>query len=273
MTTIKRGKRDSHFTILKNDVLRDKRLSYKARGLLAYMLSFDDDWTFYTATLINHSEKDGKDSINTGLKELINFGYLIKEQKRDNEGRFDGTDWIVIESPTSDYPKSDFPFSDKSSADNPLLRSNNSKNNNIKNIEEEDYKRVEKSIKNLIVNEFEKHESTARMLFQVYKYLLDSKVHVLHLEKIIEYLSANKKQIIGEYIVQQHNACMRKIESKEGLYSYSKYFINGLKERIASQNELQTIETPDIFNKSFGIEELPQILTHDWLANKEEEAI
>lgn len=273
MATIKRGKRDSHFTILKNEVLRDKRLSYKARGLLAYMLSFDDDWTFYTATLINHSEKDGKDSINTGLKELINFGYLIKEQKRDNEGRFDGTDWIVIESPITDYPQADFPFTDKPFADNQRLRSNNSKNNNLKNIEEEDYKRAEKSIKNLIANEFEKNEQFARMLFQVYRYLLDSKVHILHLEKIIEYLTTHEKQLVGEYIVQQHNACMRKIESKEGLYSYSKYFINGLNERVASQNKLQIIETPDDFRKSFGIEELPKIPMHNWIESSKEEAI
>ena len=110
MTKIRRGKIDSHFTILPNEVLRDSRLSYKARGLLAYMLSFSEDWIFYTKKLTNDSEKDGRESVNTGIKELIKYGYLIKEQKRNSDGRFDTVEWVLFETPQTGFPVTDKPF-------------------------------------------------------------------------------------------------------------------------------------------------------------------
>ena len=83
MTKIKRAKKESYFTMLKNEVFRDERLSYKARGLLSYMLSMSEDWVFYTTSLVNASEKDGKQSVDTGLKELIKYGYLVREQREN----------------------------------------------------------------------------------------------------------------------------------------------------------------------------------------------
>jgi len=43
---IVRAKRKTNFTIIGNTGLKDKRLSLKAKGLLAYMLSLPDDWKF-----------------------------------------------------------------------------------------------------------------------------------------------------------------------------------------------------------------------------------
>lgn len=268
MATIKRGKRDSHFTILKNEVLRDKRLSYKARGLLAYMLPFDDEWTFYTATLINHSEKDGKDSINTGLKELINFGYLIKEQKRDNEGRFDGTEWIVIESPITDYPKADFPSAEKSSTENPQLRSNKLKNNNFKKEEEDTTNNIREDIYDKISFLYEKNKENGQKLLQIYHYLKNASADTEDIRKIIEYLSKNTQYLIAECIIKQHEACVFQSKTEEGLYDYEKYFLTGLKKRYKNQF-LENRENTNQFKKVFGIKELPKITMHNWAAEGE----
>ena len=58
-----------------NDFLEDKRLSWKAKGLMGYLLSLPDD-TDISVELISKSCKDGKSSIKAGLKELIAAGYI-----------------------------------------------------------------------------------------------------------------------------------------------------------------------------------------------------
>lgn len=138
MTRIKKAKTEKNFTVLKNETLRDNRLSYKARGLLACMLSMSDNWVFYVSDLVNRSSKDGKASVNSGLKELSNCGYLVREQQRTKDGKFSKTDWLLYDTPQEIFsiePLTDFPSSEKPLPEKPLtgnqpLRSNNNKNTN-----------------------------------------------------------------------------------------------------------------------------------------------
>lgn len=65
-------KRPSNFVMMDKTFLEDDRLSYKAKGLLAYLLSKPDDWKVIVGNLVN-SSKDGKASVYAGLKEL---GYM-----------------------------------------------------------------------------------------------------------------------------------------------------------------------------------------------------
>lgn len=131
---IKRAKRRTNFTMISNVGLRDKRLSLKAKGLLAYMLSLPDDWVFYESELTKHST-DGKQSVRNGLKELQQMGYLIKEQARNKSGKFGQVDWVIVEtpenvdlsafSPSTTLPSTDKPSAVKPSTDNqPLLNTN-----------------------------------------------------------------------------------------------------------------------------------------------------
>lgn len=62
-------KRPSNFVMMDKTFLEDDRLSYKAKGLLAYLLSKPDDWKVIVGNLVN-SSKDGKASVYAGLKEL-----------------------------------------------------------------------------------------------------------------------------------------------------------------------------------------------------------
>lgn len=122
---IKRVKKEMNYTIINNTGLKDKSLSLKAKGLLAYMLSLPDDWIFYETELIKHS-KDGRDSIRGGLKELEDKGYLVRERARDDLGKLKGTDWLLYETPQNVNiptfsPKTDFPMLGKPMLDNPML--------------------------------------------------------------------------------------------------------------------------------------------------------
>src|SRR5699024_2498511 len=120
---IRRSKRDSNFTMISNVGLKDKRLSFKAKGLLSYMLSLPDDWVFYESEIVNHAT-DGKQSVRTGMKELEKFGYLVREQQRSSNGKFANIDWVVSDEPvngdtTTFQPSTAFPSADNPSSDNP----------------------------------------------------------------------------------------------------------------------------------------------------------
>lgn len=80
------------FTVLSNEALKDPKLSFKAKGLLACILSKPDGWAFAVERLQDES-KDGLDSVKSGIKELEQHGYLIRVQKKDTRGRISGYDY------------------------------------------------------------------------------------------------------------------------------------------------------------------------------------
>lgn len=114
-----RQKRERNYSVVSNEILEDTRMSFKARGLLIYMLSKPDDWKFYSEELVKHSDKDGISSIKTALNELEKCGYLKRIQKRAEKGKFGGQDWILNDSPENS-PQVVFPIADNPSAEKPL---------------------------------------------------------------------------------------------------------------------------------------------------------
>ena len=78
-------KRPNNFVMMDKTFLEDSRLSYKAKGLLAYLLSKPDDWKVIVGNLVNNS-KDGKASVYAGLKELKECGYYEKVPIRNEQG-------------------------------------------------------------------------------------------------------------------------------------------------------------------------------------------
>ena len=75
------------YTVMANYHFRDKRLSFKAKGLLSTMLSLPKDWKYSIKGLIKLS-RDGKDSVRSGLDELKDTEYLIIERYKDKKGMF-----------------------------------------------------------------------------------------------------------------------------------------------------------------------------------------
>lgn len=114
-----RQKREKNYSVVNNQILEDTRMSFKARGLLIYMLSKPDNWQFYSEELVKHSDKDGISSIKTALNELEACGYLKRVQKRAEKGKFSGQDWILNDSPDNS-PQVGFPPADKPSTEKPL---------------------------------------------------------------------------------------------------------------------------------------------------------
>jgi hypothetical protein len=113
--SIKRAPRpQSNFTIISNTVLRDNNLSFRARGILANILSRPDNWRTDADTLARES-KDGRTAILTALKELELAGYLVRKKYQNDKGHWQ-TESTIYDKP---QPKSDFPMSVKPISDSP----------------------------------------------------------------------------------------------------------------------------------------------------------
>lgn len=77
---------ETPFAQIANEALRDSRLSFKARGLLAMVLSHSGEWTATLKWLQSQSEKDGREAIQTALNELTEYGYREVFNERDTDG-------------------------------------------------------------------------------------------------------------------------------------------------------------------------------------------
>lgn len=76
--------KNKNYTVMSNYHLRDRNLSYKAKGLLSFMLSLPDDWDYSLKGLCKIS-KENETSIKTGLKELKEYGYFVIDKLFPNQ--------------------------------------------------------------------------------------------------------------------------------------------------------------------------------------------
>ncbi|MEV2909470.1 helix-turn-helix domain-containing protein [Paenibacillus larvae] len=81
-TIIRTNKHENPYVMIDKYGFNDERLSWKAKGLLGYLLSKPDDWQIYECDLIKQSA-DGRDSVRTALRELEKFGYLTRAVKSE----------------------------------------------------------------------------------------------------------------------------------------------------------------------------------------------
>lgn len=96
-TRIHRHRSDS-FSITPNDILMDHRLSWKAKGILCYLISKPPAWQPRTSDLSRYGT-DGKSSVQAGLRELLTHGYAKWVSERDGEGRLAGRVLHITDTP------------------------------------------------------------------------------------------------------------------------------------------------------------------------------
>lgn len=98
---IVRHPKNDNYSVIHNHGLTNVELSWKARGLLAYLLTKPDNWEVMMAHLIN-SAPDGREAVRTGLTELENAGYIVRQFTRTEKGAFDGQEVVLHEYPLVD---------------------------------------------------------------------------------------------------------------------------------------------------------------------------
>lgn len=93
-----RVEKNKNYTVMANYHLRDKGLSFRARGMLSTILSLPDDWDYSVNGLVTLA-KDGYDSVKSTLKELEQNGYLVRTRARKGHGRLGSMIYTIYEEP------------------------------------------------------------------------------------------------------------------------------------------------------------------------------
>ncbi len=95
-----RTKKDKGYFVASNRPFNDSRLSWAARGVLAYLFSKPDDWELRFSDLLNQGDL-GRDALRGVLKELQRYGYLVRQIVRGAGGRV-AWESVVYETPVDD---------------------------------------------------------------------------------------------------------------------------------------------------------------------------
>ena len=97
ISNIIRVEKNSNYVVMNRTALQDKNLSWKAKGIMAHMLSMPDDWVFYMSEILKYST-DGEASFRSGFKELTERGYVKRFPVREGS-RIVNWKTVVYESP------------------------------------------------------------------------------------------------------------------------------------------------------------------------------
>lgn len=89
---------------------RDRRLSWKAKGIHDYLMSQPDDWVATVADLVEASP-DGEHAVRAAITELIKYGYMRRVLVRRRDGR--AKEWRLDTYEIPYQPDGDFPGVEK----------------------------------------------------------------------------------------------------------------------------------------------------------------
>lgn len=105
-TVIRVVRKSRDFTMLTNELIRDSRLSMRARGVLVYLLSQADGWSTDAKEIARQSPGEGRDAILRAMKELEQVGYLSRDRVQGERGRWSTV--VTVREEPQVTPKTDF---------------------------------------------------------------------------------------------------------------------------------------------------------------------
>ena len=221
-------KRPNNFVMLDKTFLEDDRLSFKAKGILAYLLSKPDNWKVIVGNLVKYS-KDGKSAVYAGLKELKECGYYVKTPIRSEDGRrISRWESTVYEMP--DSLLSDFQEIENQEIENQYLE-NRERNNNYYN----NKLNINNNHVSLSVREEDKTDETDK------KNSVENTLEVIHDNIGYEQLRQTNPEDMG-LIDEFVNVMLDTLLSKNGVVR-----INGEeKPRALVQNQIMKVSYDDI---------------------------
>lgn len=135
--TVYRSSHKRNYTVIGNQLISKTDISWKAKGILIYLLSKPEDWVTRLDDIVKHSS-DGRASVLSGLKELKQKGYLEKVRITDQKtGQVSHWETIVHEQPIATSPDVENRHSGNPDSGNPDSgKSNPTKYGSIQNTDQ-----------------------------------------------------------------------------------------------------------------------------------------
>ncbi|APE12389.1 hypothetical protein BO226_19120 [Rhodococcus sp. 2G] len=102
---MRRGPRlADNYTVMSNRVLNDENLSFRARGILVWLLSKPADWSIRSEAIAAQSPSEGRTAVRTAMRELEEQGYLVREKIQNELGQWATIQTVYEEPATSGNP-------------------------------------------------------------------------------------------------------------------------------------------------------------------------
>jgi hypothetical protein len=98
MSIIKVNRKKNPYVMLDKTCLMDIRLSWRAKGMHAYIMGLPEDWDIRVSHLVKQST-EGRDSVYSTINELKRHGYMTMEHVRTETGRYSACNYICYETP------------------------------------------------------------------------------------------------------------------------------------------------------------------------------
>lgn len=95
-------KLEAGYVSLPNDIVRNPSISGHAKAMFWYMASRPDGWVFHIKEIQNNFS-EGRDRINKSISELVEHGYLEKDQIRE-AGKFSQNIYTLSYTPLTEKP-------------------------------------------------------------------------------------------------------------------------------------------------------------------------
>lgn len=92
---------ESNWTQIRNEIIDDHKISFKATAVLIYVLSKPDNWRTSTRHL-STVKREGIDAIRTAMTELEGAGYVKRRRYQDDQGKWQ-FDTLVFDTPQAVY--------------------------------------------------------------------------------------------------------------------------------------------------------------------------
>lgn len=92
---------EANWTQIRNEIIHDQRITFKATAVLIFVLSKPDNWRTSTKHLAT-VKREGIDAIRTAMTELESAGYIKRRRYQDEGGKWQ-YDTLVFDTPQTVY--------------------------------------------------------------------------------------------------------------------------------------------------------------------------
>lgn len=185
------------FGAVPNDLLNNPEISFKGKGLYAYLNSKPDNWDF-SVEGIAAQVKEGIDSVRAGIHELEKFGYLKRIKHQNEKGHWE-IDYMLYECPAEE--ESYLGKSNEGEPPKQYKKDNNKKDNTKKEQSEIDYKGLNEAVEKWLLYKKERkqaYKGTATIQTMIDRLYAKSQGSPERAKEIVDYSMANNYQGLFE---------------------------------------------------------------------------